>query len=74
MQNLILGFQLLYIFEGKHLNNHNLMKQIYNVCYYFIYSSFFVFKVVKKITLYIFFIDNEKGISHFKFAQLDYVK
>ncbi len=39
--------------------------------YYFIYSSFFK-KKLKKITLNLFFIDNEKGIPHFKFVALDY--
>ncbi len=28
MQSAMLGFQLLYVFEGKHLNNHNLMRKI----------------------------------------------
>ncbi len=28
-------------FVDKHLNNHNLVVQIYNMGYHFIYSSFF---------------------------------
>ncbi len=39
--------------------------------YYFIYSSFLKTNV-KKITLNVFFIDDVKGIPHFKFAPLDY--
>ncbi len=48
------------------------MGQIKNLVYNFIYSSFFK-TIVKKITLFLFFfIDNEKGIPHFKFAPLNY--
>ncbi len=63
MQRTKLGFQLLYIFEGIHLNNHNLMRQIENVGYYFIYSSFFK-KNVKKITLSINFLFIMKKVYH----------
>ncbi len=38
----------------------------------FIYSSFFKRIVEKNYTFYLFFIDNERGIPHFKFAPLDY--
>ncbi len=37
MQWAMLGFQLLYIIEDKHLNNHKLMGQIENVGYLFHY-------------------------------------
>ncbi len=40
--------------------------------YYSIYSSFFKNNCGIKITFYLFFIDNEKGIPHFKSAPLDY--
>ncbi len=63
MQRAMLGFQLLYILEGKHLNNHNLIGQIYNVGYYFIYSLFFK-KIVKIITLFIYFLLIMKKVSH----------
>ncbi len=63
MQWAMLGFQLLYIFEGEQLNNHNLMGQILNVGYHFIYSSFFK-KTVKKSTLFIYFLLIMKKVSH----------
>ncbi len=45
-----------------------LSRPIYN----FIYSSFFRPKLKKNCTFYLFFIDNKKGIAHFKLAPLDY--
>ncbi len=38
MQLAMLGFQLLYIFEGKHLTDHNLLGKIKNVGYLFHYQ------------------------------------
>ncbi len=71
MQWAMLGFQLLYIFEGKHLNKHNLIAK-FKLWVIVLFIHHFSKKYWKKYTLNLFFIDNEKGIPHFKFARFDY--
>ncbi len=61
MQRAMLGFQLLYIFEGNHLNNHNLIGQVYNVGYYLF--IFFQNNCGQNYSFHLFFIDNEKAIT-----------